>query len=385
MRWRRPSLKRKIATTVAVLGLVYALAVTALAWYLVRPPRPRISASHRPTVGLAVEDRDGRVRITSVASPASEAGLRPGDLVLRAWDLPVYSAADLEEHFRNLAPGERLRLEARRLEPDGAETAVMVDIPSEVRPVSPEDYGLPYVDVALTNDRGMTLRGWYVAPAFRVTGGSPAVVFGHDRDTDRRQWLAVAPRLHRAGIAQLFLDFAGRGDSEGSTVTLGIDEAADLEAGVDFLVGTPGIDPDRISLAGRGMGAAAAVLAAFRDPRVSRLVLDSPYTDLMRAVDENLAAHHIPAVLFRGPALAVAAIWARFDPYEIRPVERVESLDVPILLFHGVDDAVVDFNHAWEYHKAAPDRVRLVQMPGLGHHDPRPASYAETIAAYVAE
>jgi dipeptidyl aminopeptidase/acylaminoacyl peptidase len=181
----------------------------------------------------------------------------------------------------------------------------------------------------------------------------------------------------------LFLDFAGRGDSAGKTITMGAGEASDLEAAVDFLSGKAGVDSRRIALAGRGMGAVAAILAAGRDRRVRALVLDSPYADLGRVADENLSARYVPAALVRPPLFAVAAIRARFDPYEVRPIDAIGGVETPILLLHGEEDRKVRFRHAEEFAAAAGDDLELVPLTGLDHDSERPPEYAERIASFL--
>jgi dipeptidyl aminopeptidase/acylaminoacyl peptidase len=316
--------------------------------------------------------------------PARAKGLQAGDVILRVDDRPVYTNTDLKEVVHAGSEGALVRVEARRNTGEG-ETAILLDIPIDVRPVSPADHGLAYRDVAFTDPLGRTLRGWYVPPPAGILRPGPGVVYGHGNGGDRRHWLPVAWEVHHAGIAQLFFDFAGRGESEGSTISLGAHESGAMIAGLDFLADLQEVDGGRLALAGRSMGGVAAALAAGREPRVRALVLDSPFSDLTREVEYAIRAYHLPPVLFRGPLLAVASMRGRFEPADVVPVDAMDRYAGPVLLYHGQDDEVVPVTHALEYKERAGDRLELHLMDNTGHNGRRPAPYAERIAEFLNE
>ncbi len=388
--YRPPAVwKKRLVLTFVVALVAYAAVIAYFSHFMISPPRIRISDSTRPVLGIFMEvgrNPEGvpGVRILRTFPPAREAGIRAGDVILRVNDRPVGSSRDVEAEIRDGGEGDRVRVNARRVEPNG-ETAILVDIPLAVRPVSPADHGLEYQDVAFTDPRGRTLRGWYVPAPPGSAGRNPGVVYGHGNGGDRRHMLALARAVHSAGIAQLFFDFAGRGESEGSTISLGAHEAGAMIAGLDFLANLQEVNGHRLALAGRSMGGAAAALAAGRDKRVKALVLDSPFTDLAREVDYAISTYHLPPVLFRGPLLAVASLRGRFEPSEVIPVDAIDSYHGPILLFHGRDDMVVPMTHALEFKERAGDRLELHLIEGVGHNGRRPEPYAERIAEFLQE
>ena len=67
-------------------------------------------------------------------------------------------------------------------------------------------------------------------------------------------------------------------------------------------------------LAGRSMGAAAALLAAAEGAPVRALVLDSPFADLSRLADEILRRMFLPPWPFRTLAFRLAGWRADYDP-----------------------------------------------------------------------
>lgn len=365
-------------------GLVLAAAAAAVVLWLseamVAPPRPRVSSSERPTIGLALTDDHGAVRIVRAAGPAREAGLKAGDTIVKFDGRPIATADDVAIAVAAANDGAGLDIEGRR----GTEQSVILaDVQVVVRKVTPADLGLPYEDVTFRNADGLALRGWYLPPPAEGNGRAPAIAYGHGNGADRRHWLPVAVTVHDAGFAQLLFDFTGRGESDGEVITLGLHEAGDLRAALDALAAKPEVDPLRLAVAGRSMGAAAALFLAADDARVRALVLDSPFTDLKSLVDRLLASKHIPPALVRPLLFAVAGWRAHYDPEAVRPIDAIRKVKAPILLFQGDKDTLVPYDDAIAFSQAAAGPFSLVTLPGLDHNSPRPNSYGNQMVSFL--
>jgi uncharacterized protein len=368
------------------LGVAVVAAAALLVWLsqsVVAPPRPRISDSERPMLGLALRAEGGTLRVVRASGPAREAGIRSGDRVVAIDALRRPAFRDFADYVLGRSDGAVVKIEARRGDSGPSETTVLADVTVSVRTISPADEGLPYEDVSFRNADGLTLRGWYIPPPADGTGRAPAIAWGHGNGTDRRQWLPVALAVHEAGLAQVLFDFTGRGESDGDVITLGLHEAHDLRAALDFLTGRPEIDPMRLAVGGRSMGAAAALFEAAEDARVKALVLDSPFADLTALVDGTLTKLHVPAFLVRGPLLAVAGWRANYSPSAVRPIDAIRKVRVPILLLHGDRDSLVPFDDALALKKAAGGAVTFVPLPGIDHNTPRPDGTDTSIAAFL--
>jgi fermentation-respiration switch protein FrsA (DUF1100 family) len=368
-------------------GLVLlALAAAGLLYMseaMVAPPRPRLSESERPTIGLALREDGGVLRVVRAAGPSRDAGLHAGDRINAINGERAGATSDVANRVAAAADGEILTIDARRGRAGGDEIAVMADVKVEVRDVSPADLGLPYEDVAFRNGDGLNLRGWYLPPPPVGAGRAPAIAYGHGNATDRRQWLPVALAVHEAGFAQLLFDFTGRGESDGEVISLGAHEAGDLRAALDALAARPEIDPLRLAVGGRSMGAAAALFLAADDARVKALVLDSPFTDLKDLVNRTIASYHIPPVLL-GPILLKVAGWrAQYVPGAVRPIEAIRKVQAPILLFHGTKDTLVPYADARAFQEAAAGPCTLVPLIGLDHTTLRPATYEDRIVTFL--
>ncbi len=369
---------RRVIPLLAILACAWAGVVVWMSQQMVMPPRPRISQSARTFLGAGVEDTARGPVVTETVPPASTAGLRSGDRLVSLDGRPLPSAAALSEAVEAAGPGATLRLEARR-----GEDGVLLDVALEERPVSPADLGLTYRDVAFPDPWKLTLRGWYVPPPSGTA--APAVAFGHGNAADRRHGLDLARELHRQGFALLLLDFAGRGESDGEVITLGAREAGDLGAALDWLRAQPGVDRTRLCLAGRSMGAAAALLCAGARQDVRAVASDSAYADLGEVVDDALRARNCPPWLFRPALFTVAGFRAGYRPAEVKPVLAAARTRARLRLAHGTADIEVPFRHAEELKEAAGPRATLVPLRGLGHNDPRSPEEAAAVARFLRE
>ena len=84
-----------------------------------------------------------------------------------------------------------------------------------------------------------------------------------------------ARRWRSKSIAALRFNFRGVGKS-GGAFGEGIGEQEDVRAALDFVLATPGIDQERIGLAGYSFGGGVALPVAVKDERVKLLALVSP-------------------------------------------------------------------------------------------------------------
>jgi alpha-beta hydrolase superfamily lysophospholipase len=96
--------------------------------------------------------------------------------------------------------------------------------------------------------------------------------------------LELVPIFLPENITVFCLDWAGCGLSEGKYISLGWWEREDLAIIVDHLREKRRVST--IGLWGRSMGASTALLYSQRDPSIAGMVLDSPFSNLNRIVDE---------------------------------------------------------------------------------------------------
>jgi pimeloyl-ACP methyl ester carboxylesterase len=138
-------------------------------------------------------------------------------------------------------------------------------------------------DVDITAVDGLKLRGTYSAAA----KPGPGVLLLHMCNTDRKSWAPLVPQLVAAGINVLAVDNRGFGESGAVPDATPQQQAearklwpSDFDADFAYLLAQPGVDKNRIGIAGGSCGVDNAVQTARRHPGdVKSLVLLAGGTD----------------------------------------------------------------------------------------------------------
>jgi pimeloyl-ACP methyl ester carboxylesterase len=190
----------------------------------------------------------------------------------------------------------------------------------------------------VTDDR-IRLAGWYIPAARDHDPSLPTVLLIPGYNATKSEILKYAPAFHDR-YPVVLMDLRNVGQSSGDQTTMGLLEARDVHAMVDWITATK--RPSALVLVANSMGAAAAVGAAIDDPRVDGLILDSMHASLQVLLGHRLEVEEgypgLPAAWIMAATLAVAAgqPGAAADPVDLLPLLG----DRPVLLTHGTADAV---------------------------------------------
>lgn len=204
----------------------------------------------------------------------------------------------------------------------------------------------------LTTGDGTRIAGWYV-PAGSVAGAAgPTVVLAHADGANKSEMLEWAELLHARYNLVLF-DARNHGQSSGEVTTMGLREADDLRAVLDWLEETKG--PTSIAVLGVAMGGAAAINEAASDSRVSAVVLDSTHATLANAVQARLDRDGYP--------LSIPGAWSILLGGLLRTGEDMSSADPvqaiarygerPVLIVAAGGDRAIGPNDATDLLAAA--------------------------------
>lgn len=209
-----------------------------------------------------------------------------------------------------------------------------------------------------------------------------------ERHASRAGVVKYVGMLARAGYDVLAYDQRRHGESEGRWTTWGAEESHDVSAAIDALARVPGLDRSRLGIMGESMGAAIAILAAARDPRIRIVVADSSYTDLRSLFRHEAGRRYrfVPLVLV-GPMLWLAGRRGHFRPGELAPLQAIRRVAVPTLILHGGADAGIPVAAAHRLLAASPAAPkRLHVFPGSTHtfaFEDDPAAYARVVLEFV--
>ena len=211
----------------------------------------------------------------------------------------------------------------------------------------PPSVGLKDVrSVTIPVDDGTTLGGWFVA----APGAVFTVLVFNGNAGNRAYRAPLAAALRDRGFNVLLFDYRGFGDSTGAPTEAGL--VADARAVRTYVLGTIGIDPQRLVYFGESLGAAVATsLAAASAP--AALILRSPFTSMT-----DVGRHHYPILPVR------ILLRDRYD--SIGAIERVHA---PVLVIAGDRDAIVPVDQSRRLFERIASRKRLLVVPGADHND----------------
>ncbi len=250
---------------------------------------------------------------------------------------------------------------------------------------TPADFGLSAETVHISVD-GIPLVAWYIPPAEAANGA--ALIYVHGFGGNRGALLEQVAAMFQLGYGALLLDMRNHGESGDAVTTWGHREANDVVAAFNYLQARPEVDPSRIGLVGKSMGGAAVAQAALQLPTTAVLVLESTYSSF----EENLP--NIMPGIARAPGFLASPVFNRMvaesgEPLaDIRSVEAVTRLNMPILLIHGEQDRLVPVQQSRDIYAAANEPKQLHTVPGAGHLNiftVDPATFTQQMGAFLAE
>jgi pimeloyl-ACP methyl ester carboxylesterase len=220
---------------------------------------------------------------------------------------------------------------------------------------------LPWRAVSIATVRDKTLFGWFIAAGRRA----PAVAILHGWGGNAEMMLPLAAPLHAAGYAVLLFDARNHGRSDGDDFSSLPRFAEDLEHAVDWLRRRDEVDAGRIAVLGHSVGAGAALLLASRRADLAAVVSLSAFAHPSGMMRRWLVERRIPYWPLGAYILHYVqrVIGFRFD--DIAPSRTIGSVRCPVLLAHGIEDALVPVSEAREIYAGRRDeRVQLLLLPG---------------------
>jgi len=210
---------------------------------------------------------------------------------------------------------------------------------------------------------GLTLRGWYLPTEHR----RHLVVLVHGMWASWLQMAGVGRDLHARGFDVLLFDLRGHGESDPSRLYLGRRERTDIRAVMEWAK-SEGFRQDRVGWLGYSMGGSTVLMEGAQNPEIQVAVVDSPYGDLPRLLDNQLSQHSGLPRWFN-PGILLAARWVfgvRTD--DLIPIRIARSWgERPVLLIHGESDTIVPVNQARELARTLGTSCLMLTMPGVDH------------------
>jgi len=208
-------------------------------------------------------------------------------------------------------------------------------------PAGPFDAAEGFEQVTIRSGDGTRLDALYLGGPH----GAPSVVFFHGNGSVAARETNRALRLNRAGFSVLLAEYRGYGGSEGTPGEEGL--IADGLASFDWLKSRSGTSP--IFAYGHSLGTGVALAVASARP-VDAVALEAPYSSIA-----DVAGYRYPwvpiSMLLRHP---------------FRSDLRIASIEAPILIMHGTEDAVVPIGLGRSLYEKALD-AQWIEYAQAGH------------------
>lgn len=144
---------------------------------------------------------------------------------------------------------------------------------------------------------------------------------------------------------------------------------------------------DRIVLWGRSMGGTTALMYAKKDPSITGLIVDSPFSRLSSLFYEIAYMYNIRLKKF----LLKLAVWtlgralkkrSGMDVQKVDVSKSVRETFVPALFLHGEHDTFVGKHHSEILHSNYSGDKNLIIFDGE-HNSPRPAYVLDSISIFI--
>jgi uncharacterized protein len=207
--------------------------------------------------------------------------------------------------------------------------------------------GLPLEDVWFHAADGAKLFGWYV----EARADRPVIVWCHGNAGNIVNRLDNLRFLFRQELSVFLFDYRGYGRSQGPRPS---EQGLYLDAigAYDYLTRVRMINPERVIIFGRSLGAAVAADLATRKPAAG-VILESAFPSI-----EAVAKHYyggLPVHWLLGA--------------EFRLIDRVATLSPPKLIIHGDEDDIIPLELGRQVYAAAKPPKTFHVINGAAHNN----------------
>jgi dipeptidyl aminopeptidase/acylaminoacyl peptidase len=218
---------------------------------------------------------------------------------------------------------------------------------------------LPEEHLLKTGD-GLELRAWYYpsenGAAILALGGLQGSLGGN---------LPPVGFITEEGYGVLQIDSRACAKPP-KPVTLGLEEVKDAEAGLEFMLERPEVDPGRIGVMGFSMGGVTAIRTAARRVEIRAVISEGGYDNLGRDFIEPDQSKPVwQNILLYSIA---GSYWLQIgeDPWRVSPIEDLPKISPrPVLLIYGEHE--IGNGRGKEQYEAAREPKELWIVPSGSH------------------
>jgi pimeloyl-ACP methyl ester carboxylesterase len=256
-----------------------------------------------------------------------------------------------------------------------------ISIPRPVSDLDPTELAPDTAVLSIASTDSATLAAWYVnrGPA------TPLIILYHGYTAEKTALLMEACSCLELGTSVMLVDFRGSGGSSEAYTTVGLVEADDVTASMQYAHDEL-VHPS-IILFGQSMGA-AAILRAVHTQHIQPdgVILEAVFDSMFTTVCNRFELMHAPSF----PSAQLLMFWAgrQWDQnsFAHKPVDYAASLTCPALFMHGTDDPRAKLIEGRRVFEAAPEPKQFLAFEAVAHNayvTERPTQWKTAVAALI--
>lgn len=170
------------------------------------------------------------------------------------------------------------------------------------------------------------------------------IILVHGHASNREGVIKYAKVFNELGYSLIIYDHRGCGDNEKEMVCMGYKEHRDLIEIISFVKQDKNIK--QLGLFGVSMGGACCLMSSIHHQDLDFIITDCPFSSMKSQAINTYHYVHLPAWPFLWFTNLYFHIKHKFGFKQVRPYVSVRNNKVPLLLFHGSKDRIVNFSNA---------------------------------------
>eukprot|EP00471_Norrisiella_sphaerica_P006726 CAMPEP_0184478550 /NCGR_PEP_ID=MMETSP0113_2-20130426/546_1 /TAXON_ID=91329 /ORGANISM="Norrisiella sphaerica, Strain BC52" /LENGTH=297 /DNA_ID=CAMNT_0026856385 /DNA_START=252 /DNA_END=1145 /DNA_ORIENTATION=- len=229
---------------------------------------------------------------------------------------------------------------------------------------TPAERHLPFEDVYLTTDDGITINGWLITA--KESNKKPCILYLHGNAGNiGHRLLGLLELYHRVGCSIFVIDYRGYGNSSGSPSEAGL--ILDAKAALDYLSERAPVDNKKIVVFGRSLGGAVAIaLTAKYQEKIHGLIIENTFTridDMATVLFSRIAKIKKEKADILLPFLYIYLT----NPW--RNVDRIGCIRTPLLFYSGLKDQLIPPEQMKQLFAAARSEIKMLHEVPEGDHN----------------
>lgn len=237
----------------------------------------------------------------------------------------------------------------------------------------------PYETFSIKSFDGLTLKARY----YEYAKNSPIeIVFHGYRGNCERDLSGAVERCFALKRSVIIVDHRASGESEGRTITFGVNEVKDCLSWVNYVVKRFDNEVE-IILGGVSMGGATVVMASSQNlpKNVKYIVSDCAYSSIKEIICKVIRDMKLPPKIVFPFIKLSAKLFGNFNLCENSPEKAVKNAKVPIVFIHGDKDGFVPSSMSETLYELCPTKKSLKVIKGAEHGLAYPVSKDEYVNA----